>query len=118
MTPLRITFADSELGRLAGPVLEGIQPGREALVDGIRAASEDADIAILLTDVALGLVAGGSSLDVEIGGATAQTAESAARFSFGSGSGGFDLSAGGAASIGTGGARSEENTSELQALMR
>jgi hypothetical protein len=105
MTPLRITFADSELGRLAGPVLEGIQPGREALVDGIRAASEDADIAILLTDVALGLVAGGSSLDVEIGGATAQTAESAARFSFGSGSGGFDLSAGGAASIGTGGAR-------------
>lgn len=105
MTPLRITFADSELGRVAAPLLDAAQPGREALIDGIRSASEEADVAILLTDIALGLVAGGSSLDVEIGGATAQTAESNERFSFGSGSGGFDLSAGDAASIGAGGAR-------------
>lgn len=95
ITPLRVTFAESELGRVAGPLLEGVQPVRETLIDGIRSASEEADVAILLTDIALGLVAGGSSLDLEIGGATAQTAQPAQRFNFGAGGGGFDLSSGG-----------------------
>lgn len=103
MTPLRIRVAGSEAGRVVGPVLEGAQPARDALIDGIRGATEDADAVILLTDVALGVLAGGSTLDLELGGVTAQTAEPAERFSFGAG--GFDLSAGGTASIGGGGAR-------------
>lgn len=102
ITPLRISFADSALGLVAAPLLEAAQPIREVLVDGIRSASEEADIAILLADVALGLLAGGSSLDLEIGGATAQTAEPAQRFSFGTGSGGFDLSSEGTAPAGKG----------------
>lgn len=45
VTPLRITFAGSELGRVAAPLLEAAQPVRDGLVDGIRSASEEADIA-------------------------------------------------------------------------
>ncbi len=93
LTPLRIRVANSELGAVVGPVLEAAQPGREALVDGLRGATEDVDAAILLTDVALGVLAGGSTLDIELGGVTAQTAEPSKGFSFGSG-GGFDLSSG------------------------
>lgn len=92
MTPLRIRIGGSELGQIVGPALEAAQPVRDALVDGIRGASEDADAVILLSDVALGVLAGGSDLDIELGGVTAQTAEPAQRFSFGTG--GFDLSGG------------------------
>lgn len=88
MTPLRIRVAGSELGAVVGPVLEGVQPVRDALVDAIRSGTEDVDAAILLADVALGVLAGGSTLDIELGGVTAQTAEPAEAFTFG---GGFDL---------------------------
>lgn len=95
MTPLRIRVANSELGTVIGPVLEGAQPVRDALVDAIRSGSEEVDVALLLTDVALGVLAGGSTLDIEIGGVTAQTAEPATGFTFGGGAaGGFDLSSG------------------------
>lgn len=87
MTPLRIRVADSQLNIVVAPVLDGIQPVREAIIDGLRSASEDVDIAILLADVALGVVAGGSSLDIEVGGANARTAASAEMFEFAS----FDL---------------------------
>lgn len=103
MTPLRIRVAGSEAGRVVGPVLEAAQPARDAVVDGIRGGTEDADAAILLTDVALGVLAGGSTLDIELGGVTAQTAEPAERFVFGTGSGGFDLSASGTPVVGAGG---------------
>jgi len=85
--PLRLRVANSELAAAINPVLEAVQPGREALVGAIRAGSEDVDAAILLADVALGVLAGGSTLDIEIGGVRAFTAEPAAGFSFGS----FDL---------------------------
>ena len=83
MTPLRIRVADSEVGNtVLGPALGGVQPVREQLVGAIREGSEDADAAILLTDVALGVLAGGSALDIELGGVAAFTAESADGFSF------------------------------------
>jgi hypothetical protein len=88
LSPLRLRVANSELGVVANPVLEAAQPVREALVDAIRSGSEDVDAAILLSDVALGVLAGGSTLDIEIGGVRAFTAEPAKGFSFGS----FDLS--------------------------
>jgi len=93
MTPLRIRVANSELGAVIGPALEGAQPAREAVVDAVRSGSEEVDVALLLTDVALGVLAGGSALDIELGGVTAQTAEPTERFTFASG-GGFDLSSG------------------------
>lgn len=84
LSPLRLRVAGSELGVVVNPVLEGVQPVRDALVGAIRSGSEDLDAAILLTDVALGVLAGGSTLDIEIGGVRAFTAEPAAGFSFGS----------------------------------
>lgn len=93
MSPLRVRVADPAAGAVVSPVLESAQPARDALVDGIRSGTEDADVALLVADVALGLVAGGSKLDIEVGGVSAQTAEPAARFSFGAAGGGFDLSA-------------------------
>lgn len=101
MTPLRIRVAGSELAAVVGPVLEGAQPVRDALVDAIRSGSEDVDAAILLADVALGVLAGGSRLDIELGGVTAQTAEPADGFSFGNSGGGFDLSPPAPAGTGT-----------------
>lgn len=83
LSPLRIRVADSEAGTVLAPVLEGIQPIRDPLFGAIREASEDTDAAILLTDVAIGVLAGGSSLDIELGGASASTAASAERFTFG-----------------------------------
>lgn len=83
LSPLRIRVADSEAGTVLAPVLEGIQPIRDPLFGAIREGSEDTDAAILLTDVALGVLAGGSSLDIELGGASASTAPPAERFTFG-----------------------------------
>ncbi|MFP5579791.1 MAG: hypothetical protein ACLGIZ_16385 [Acidimicrobiia bacterium] len=102
MTPLRIRVAGSEVGKLVGPVVEAAQPVRDAVVDAIRGGTEDADAVLLLGDVALGVLAGGSRLDIELGGVTAQTAAPAERFTFGAGSGGFDLSGGGASTAGMG----------------
>jgi hypothetical protein len=113
MTPLRIRVANSELGAVVAPVLEAAQPVREAVVDAIRSGSEDVDAAILLSDVALGILAGGSTLDIELGGVTAQTAEPAERFTFGS-AGGFDLSSGsptGSGALGAGPAPSAASAS-------
>jgi hypothetical protein len=92
LSPLRLRVADSELGVVVNPLLEGVQPVRDALVGAIRSGTEDVDAAILLADVALGVLAGGSTLDIEIGGVSAFTAEPAAGFTFGS----FDLAPPGA----------------------
>lgn len=87
LSPLRIRVANSELGAAVNPVLELVQPVREALVGPIREGTDQIDAPILLADVALGVLAGGSNLDIDVGGVQAFTAEPAARFSFGS----FDL---------------------------
>lgn len=102
--PLRLRVSASDAAPALIPVTEGIQPVRDALVGSIRDATEEADVAILLADVALGVITGGSRLDIELGGATAFTAEPAAGFRFGDGTGGFDLGApvGGAPTLGSG----------------
>lgn len=103
ISPLRIRVAESEAARVLAPVLEAVQPGRDAVVDAVRGATEEADAALLVADVALGVVAGGSSLDVEVGGASARTAEPAERFEFAA----FDLSAAaGSSAPATGGSAS------------
>ncbi|MFZ6003150.1 MAG: hypothetical protein ACOYXM_04385 [Actinomycetota bacterium] len=84
LSPLRIRVANSELGAAINPLLELGQPAREALVGPIVGSTDQLDAAILLTDVALGVLAGGSDLDIEVGGARTFTAEPAPRFSFGS----------------------------------
>jgi hypothetical protein len=93
LSPMRLRMTASDAAPALVPVTDAIQPARDALVGPVREGSgEQADAAILLGDIALGVLAGGSKLDIEIGGVTATTAEPAAGFRFGSGSG-FQLGA-------------------------
>lgn len=85
LSPLRIRVANSELAHTATtPVLELAQPAREALVGALVGGTDQLDAAILLSDVALGVLAGGSALDIEFGGVRSFTAAPATGFSFGS----------------------------------
>ena len=90
LTPLRLRVSASALAPSLVPVTDAIQPGREAVIGSIKDQTDDADAALLLGDIALGVIAGGSTLDIEIGGASATTAPPAAGFAFGS-AGGFKL---------------------------
>lgn len=104
LTPLRLRLSASALAPSLVPVTDAIQPGREAVVGAIKDQTDDADAALLLGDIALGVIAGGSTLDIEIGGASATTAPPAAGFAFGS-AGGFKLGLDGTgASLGSAGA--------------
>ncbi|MDP1862267.1 MAG: hypothetical protein Q8K82_26705, partial [Gemmatimonadaceae bacterium] len=84
LSPLRLRVAKSALGPVINPLLEQVQPAREALVDAIRSGTDQVDAALLLTDVAIGVLAGGSTLDLDIGGVRAFTAAPATGFAFGS----------------------------------
>lgn len=89
ISPLRIRVADPEVSQVLAPALEAAQPGRDAVVDAVRNATEEGDAALLVADIALGVVAGGSALDIDLGGASARTAEPSGRFEFAA----FDLPA-------------------------
>lgn len=93
LSPLRLRIAASDAAPALVPVTDAVQPVREGLVGGIAGATDEADAAILISDIALGVLAGGSALDIEIGGASAATAPPAAGFRFGA-AGGFRLGAG------------------------
>ena len=92
LSPLRVRVSASDAAPALVPITDAIQPGRDALIGPVRDASgEEVDAAILLSDIALGVIAGGSKLDIELGGVTATTAEPSAAFRFGAAGGGFDL---------------------------
>lgn len=88
LSPLRLRVAKSALGPVVNPVVEQLQPVRAPLVDAIRAGTDQADAAILLADVAIGVLAGGSTLDLDIGGASVFTVAAAPGFAFGAREGG------------------------------
>lgn len=91
MGPLRLRMRASKLAPALVPLTDAVQPVRDSLVGPVRDASGDqVDAAILLSDVALGVLEGGSALDIDVGGVTASTAEPGAAFRLG-GTGGFDL---------------------------
>jgi hypothetical protein len=72
--PLAVTVADSEIGRtVLGPTIEQIQPVREPVTRALISADPLFSTAILLTDVTVGVLAGASRLDIELGGASAFT---------------------------------------------
>lgn len=102
LSPLQLRVSGSAAGPALVPLTDAIQPVRGPLVDAIRSGTDQADAAILLSDIAIGVLAGGSNLDIELGGVTASTAEPAAGFRFGS-AGGFDLGATGTGTLGSSG---------------
>ncbi|HVM53442.1 MAG TPA: hypothetical protein VM262_09620 [Acidimicrobiales bacterium] len=101
LSPLRLRLRASDAAPALVPITEGVQPVREPLVDAIREGSDgQVDAGLLLADIGLGVVTGGSTLDIELGGVIAVTAEPAAGFRFGT-AGGFALGAtGGGSSLG------------------
>lgn len=106
LTPLRLRVSASALAPSLVPVTDAIQPGREAVVGSIKDQTDEADAALLLGDIALGVIAGGSTLDIDIGGVLATTAPPAEGFAFGS-AGGFKLGVDGTgASLGSAGGSS------------
>jgi hypothetical protein len=102
LSPLRLRVRASEAAPALVPITEGIQPIREPVVDAVREGSDgQVDAALLLADIGLGVVTGGSTLDIELGGVTAVTAEPAAAFRFGT-AGRFALGTTGGASLAAG----------------
>lgn len=72
VTPLRISFSESELGGLVlGPVLNASRPQREQLFADLAEAFCQAKSAGLLADVGIAIAAGSGFLTFEIGGAEA-----------------------------------------------
>lgn len=105
LSPLRLRLTASDAAPALVPITEGIQPVREPLVDGVREGSDgQVDAGLLLADIGLGVVTGGSTLDIELGGVSAFTAEPATGFRFGQAAG-FALggATGGTASLGSAG---------------
>lgn len=83
-TPLSVGIDNSALGhQVVGPQLGTVQPLRDAIDKALLGASCQAGIPLLLADIGTGVVAGGGSLDLEIGGAQAGTTDQAAVDPFG-----------------------------------
>jgi hypothetical protein len=93
-TPLSIGIDSSALGQqVLGPLLGAAQPLRSALASALLGISCKTSTPLLLSDIAIGPLAGGGNLDLELGGATANSNGTAYGNPFGSGSGGDQLTA-------------------------
>ncbi len=74
--PLRIGIVPSELrDGVVGGAVGALQPVREALVDALLEADCGNGSYITIADIVLGSVTGAGSLNLELGGVTARTAE-------------------------------------------
>lgn len=93
-TPMSIGIDSSALGQqVLGPLLGAAQPLRSALANALLGISCKTSTPLLLSDIAIGPLAGGGNVDLELGGATAASSGTSYANPFGSGSGGDTLSA-------------------------
>lgn len=76
VTPLRLTFSDSEVGALVlGPLLNATREQREQLFDDLSAAYCDLAGVLLVADIGVSIAAGTGFLIAEIGGVEALSGE-------------------------------------------
>jgi hypothetical protein len=68
---------------VAGQLLNAVQPVREAVVDALLALDCGNDTYVTVADIALGSITGAGSFSLELGGATAFTAELAPAYEIG-----------------------------------
>ena len=74
VTPMSLRFSDSALGRqVLGPIVGDLQPLRDPIVGGLLAASCDFGTAVLVADVAAGILTGSGGISFDFGGVTATT---------------------------------------------
>jgi hypothetical protein len=98
ITPLIIGIDNNTLGQeVIGTNLGQVQSVRSAIVNGLLGINCNFATPILVSDIGVGVLAGGGNLNVELGGASAMTNDLAEQSPFGSGS----LPSGPAASVGT-----------------
>jgi hypothetical protein len=87
ISPLTVGLDNSALGQeLIGANLASTQPVQTALDQVLLNATCRAATELLISNIALGIVAGGGALNVNLGGASASTVETAAVSPFGAGS--------------------------------
>ena len=88
ISPLIVGIDNTTLGqKVVGANLGTAQPVREALVNALLSASCQFASPILVSDIGVGVLAGGGNLNVEFGGASAETDALAATSPFGPGGG-------------------------------
>ena len=85
-TPLSVGIDNSALGRqLLGPALGAAQPLRTAIADALLKASCQFATPLLVSDIAIGPLAGGGTFDINLGGVTATSDGTAYANPFGAG---------------------------------
>jgi hypothetical protein len=74
VTPMRIRFADSALGRaVLAPVVSSLQPLRDPVVGGLLALSCGFGTAVTVADVATSILTGSGGISFDFGGVSATT---------------------------------------------
>ena len=88
ITPLVIGIDNNALGQqVIGANENSVQPVRAALVNAVLSANCNFANEITIGDIGLGVLSGGGNLNVDFGGASAETDDQAATSPFGSGGG-------------------------------
>jgi hypothetical protein len=111
ITPLVVGIDNNTLGQeVVGTNLGTVQPVREALVNALLKASCQFASAITVSDIGIGVLAGGGNLNLEFGGAKALTNNEAASSPFGPGSSPFGASTGSNSALGNTGVGAEPHS--------
>ena len=88
ISPLIIGIDNNALGQqVIGANENSVQPVREALVNALLSANCNFANELTIGDIGLGVLSGGGNLNLELGGASAETDDLAAASPFGSGGG-------------------------------
>ena len=86
ITPLIIGIDNNALGQqVVGANENSVQPVREALVNALLSADCNFANEVTVGDIGMGVLSGGGNLNLEFGGASAETDDLAATSPFGAG---------------------------------
>ena len=115
ISPLVVGIDNNALGQqVVGANENSVQPVREALVDAILSADCNFATEFTVGDIGMGVLSGGGNLNLEFGGASAETDALAASSPFGAGGGtALPSSSAGAGSLTTGNSGSALGASTL-----
>ena len=92
ISPLVVGIDNNALGQqVVGANENSVQPVREALVNALLSANCNFATELTVGDIGLGVLSGGGNLNLEFGGASAETDNLAASSPFGTGGGGTAL---------------------------
>ncbi|MFZ0250565.1 MAG: hypothetical protein WAL61_11525 [Acidimicrobiales bacterium] len=102
ITPLVVGIDNNALGQqVIGANENSVQPVREALVNALLSASCNFATPLTVGDIGMGVLSGGGNLNLDFGGASAETDDLAATSPFGAG-GGTALPSSSSSSLGSG----------------